>query len=107
MPYWSELRTTKGSGISGQEERTVSITEGMDGLTWQGDALCDLAEVLRKVGRSQEAVATLEQALERYQRKRNLPMAAQIRQRLAVEEDTVGSAKGTKAEERHDTGRNE
>lgn len=34
----------------------------------------------------------LEQALERYQRKRNLDMAAQIRQRLGIGEDSVPPA---------------
>ena len=67
----------------------VAIAEGTDALIWQGDALCDLAEVLRSAGRLQEAVTILEQALERYERKRNLPMAAQIRQRLGASEDSV------------------
>jgi len=67
----------------------VAIAEGTDALIRQGDALCDLAEVLRSAGRLQEAVTILEQALERYERKRNLPMAAQIRQRLGASEDSV------------------
>ena len=49
----------------------------------QGDALCDLAEVLRAAGRSDEAAAALAQALERYERKHNLAQAAQVRDRLA------------------------
>ena len=53
----------------------------------QGDALCDLAEVLHAAGRSDEAAATLGQALERYERKNNLAMAAQVRDRLAELQD--------------------
>ena len=43
----------------------------------------DLAEVLHAAGRSDEAEATLTQALERYERKMNLAQAAQTRDRLA------------------------
>jgi class 3 adenylate cyclase len=60
----------------------VTISEQTDALNWQGDALCDLAEVLRSAGRVEEAAAALEQALERYERKRNLVMAEQVRARL-------------------------
>jgi class 3 adenylate cyclase len=61
----------------------VAITERTDGLNWQGDALCDLAEVLHAAGRSDEAAAAFAQALERYQQKNNLAVAAQVRERLA------------------------
>jgi thioredoxin-like negative regulator of GroEL len=61
----------------------VAITEGTDNLSNQGDALCDLAEVLEAAGRTDEAAAALEQALDRHERKRNLAMAAQVRKRLA------------------------
>jgi class 3 adenylate cyclase/tetratricopeptide (TPR) repeat protein len=67
----------------------VAIGERTDALTWQGDALCDLAEVLARAGRSQEATAMLEQALERYERKRNAAMVTQVRQRLMAGEDAV------------------
>ena len=60
----------------------VALTEHMDGLNYQGEALCDLAEVLHAAGRTEEAAATLEQALERYERKKNLAMVAQVRARL-------------------------
>jgi hypothetical protein len=39
-------------------------------------------EVLRSAGRVEEAAAALEQALERYERKRNLVMAEQVQARL-------------------------
>jgi class 3 adenylate cyclase/tetratricopeptide (TPR) repeat protein len=60
----------------------VEIAAHTDALNWQGDALCDLAEVLSTAGRLGEAADTLEQALERYQRKQNLAMAGQVRPTL-------------------------
>jgi class 3 adenylate cyclase/tetratricopeptide (TPR) repeat protein len=60
----------------------VAIVGSTDGLNYQGDALCDLAEVLAEAGRADEAAATLEQALERYERKKNLAMLAQVRPQL-------------------------
>jgi tetratricopeptide (TPR) repeat protein len=60
----------------------VHIAEQTDGLNRQGDALCDLADVLAAAGRSEAAAAALEQALERYERKKNLAMVAQVRPRL-------------------------
>ncbi len=61
----------------------VEYTKRSDGLNLQGDALCDLAEVLAAAGRGDEAATTLEQALDRYERKRNLATARQVRERLA------------------------
>ena len=67
----------------------VAISERTDALNYQGDALCDLAEVLHAAGQSDEAAATLAQALERYQQKKNLAMAAQVRERLAELRDAA------------------
>jgi tetratricopeptide (TPR) repeat protein len=67
----------------GLAREAVAITEQTDGLNIQGSALCDLAEVLHAAGRDEEATAALTDALERYERKRNLPMARQVRERLA------------------------
>jgi len=61
----------------------VEIIDRTDGLNFQGDALCDLAEILTPAGRSDEAAAALEQALDRYERKRNVVMARRVRERLA------------------------
>jgi hypothetical protein len=47
----------------------VAIIERTDGLNFQGDALCDLAEVLTVGGRSDEAAAALTESLDRYERK--------------------------------------
>ncbi len=60
----------------------VTIAEQTDGLNLHGDALCDLAEVLTAAGRSDEAAETLIQALDCYERKRNLAMARRVRERL-------------------------
>jgi tetratricopeptide (TPR) repeat protein len=60
----------------------ISVTERMDGLNYQGDVLCDLAEVLAAAGRTDEAAVALEQALERYGRKKNLAMVAQVTPKL-------------------------
>lgn len=60
----------------------VDIAEQTDGINYQANALWDLAEVLAAAGRTHEAAETLEQALERYERKKNLAMAAQVRPRL-------------------------
>jgi class 3 adenylate cyclase len=61
----------------------VAIMEQTDSLNLQGETLRDLAEVLHAAGRAEEAAATLVDALDRYERKRNLPMARQVRERLS------------------------
>ena len=60
----------------------LAIIDPTDCLNFQGEAFCDLAEVLAAAGRADEAVAALEQALDRYERKKNLAMVAQVRPRL-------------------------
>jgi len=60
----------------------VAIAERTDGLNFQGDALCDLAKVLAAAGRADEAGEALEQALDRYERKKNLAMVSQVHQQL-------------------------
>jgi len=67
----------------------VASSECTDSLDGQGDALCDLAEVLHAAGRADEAEAALAQALERYERKHNLAQAAQVRDRLAELQDAA------------------
>jgi hypothetical protein len=61
----------------------VAGVEQTDCLTFQGDAWCDLAEVLAAAGREEEAAAALAEALDRYERKQNIPLARQVRERLA------------------------
>ena len=83
---WRQVRALVCSHWGQHEEaerlarEAVAIAEGTDMLTFQGDALCDLAGVLQNAGQPVEAVACLKQALQRYERKRNLPMVAQVRQ---------------------------
>jgi tetratricopeptide (TPR) repeat protein len=60
----------------------VEIAERTDGLNFQGDAFCDLAEVLSAADRIEEAVTAYEQALDCYGRKRNLAMVSQVQPRL-------------------------
>jgi class 3 adenylate cyclase/tetratricopeptide (TPR) repeat protein len=60
----------------------VAIGDRTDWLNEQGNSLCDLADVLAAAARRGEALVALEQALERYERKKNLAMVAQVRPRL-------------------------
>jgi class 3 adenylate cyclase/tetratricopeptide (TPR) repeat protein len=67
----------------------VAIAERTDWLDNQGDALCDLAQVLAAAGRTEEAAEALDQALDRYERKKNLAMVAQVRPKLDALRDTM------------------
>ena len=67
----------------------VAIGEETDLLDAQGDAYADLAEVLLLGKKPDEAAAALEEALARYERKKNLAMAAQVRDRLAELQDAA------------------
>jgi class 3 adenylate cyclase/tetratricopeptide (TPR) repeat protein len=62
----------------------IEISEQTDALNLQGDALCDLGQVLEAAGRPDAAVAAYKDALERYERKQNLAMVAQVGPRLAA-----------------------
>jgi tetratricopeptide (TPR) repeat protein len=81
-----QARVHAHRGEHGEAERlareAVAIAERTDSLNNQGDALCDLAEVLAAAGRGDEAAGALEQALERYERKKNLAMVTQVRPKL-------------------------
>jgi class 3 adenylate cyclase/tetratricopeptide (TPR) repeat protein len=61
----------------------VAIGEGTEFITGQGDANADLAEVLLLGGRRDAAIAALETAVERYERKGNIVSAQHARARLA------------------------
>ena len=62
----------------------LAITEDTDGLNDQGEALCDLAEILVAAGRGEEAAEALAAALERFERKENIPMARRTRTQLTA-----------------------
>jgi tetratricopeptide (TPR) repeat protein len=69
----------------------VAIGEGTEFLNGQGDAIADLAEVLLLGGQRDEAVAALEMAIDRYERKGNLVSARHARARLAALRDPASS----------------
>ena len=81
-----QARVHAHRGQHAEAERLAREAEAIggrtDSLNRHGDALCDLAEVLAAAGRTDEASETLEQALERYERKKNLAMLAQVRPQL-------------------------
>jgi DNA-binding SARP family transcriptional activator len=85
------------SGKHAEAERlareAVAIAERTDGLNPQGDALCDLAEILAAGGKADEAGAALQQALARYERKENIVMAERVRARLTGLRSLFVSAK--------------
>jgi class 3 adenylate cyclase/tetratricopeptide (TPR) repeat protein len=58
-----------------------------DSPLYQGNAFRDLATVLAAAGQTSDAAAALEQALERYERKGDLPDAARVRAHLQELED--------------------
>ena len=84
----TQARVLAHRGRSGEAEalarEAVTVTERTNGLNYQGDALCDLAEVLTADGRTDEAAAALEQALDRYERKHNIAMARRVREQLGA-----------------------
>jgi tetratricopeptide (TPR) repeat protein len=83
----AKARVQASRGEHAEAERlareAVTFSARTDALSFQGDACSDLAEVLDGAGRNREATAALEEALERYERKRNLAMADRIRAKLA------------------------
>jgi class 3 adenylate cyclase/tetratricopeptide (TPR) repeat protein len=87
---WRELQALVHArrGDHAEAERlareAVALGEPTEWLIFQGDAYCDLAEVLALAGMVDEARDALEQALDRYERKRCRPAAARVRERLAT-----------------------
>jgi class 3 adenylate cyclase len=84
----TQSRVLAHRGRPGEAEalarEAVAVTERTNGLNYQGDALCDLAEALTADERADEAAAALEQALDRYERKRNVAMARRVREQLGA-----------------------
>jgi class 3 adenylate cyclase len=60
----------------------VERAAASDALNLQGATVCDLSGVLATAGRIDEAAVALAQALERYERKKNLAMVAQVKPKL-------------------------
>lgn len=71
----------------------VAIAQTTDGLNWQGDALADLAQVLLAGGRIDEAATVVEQALERYEGKKNFALAARLRSGIVDRVQAAASAR--------------
>ena len=69
----------------------VAMGDETESPNAQGDASADLAEVLLLGGQRDEAVAALETAIERYERKGNLVSAQRARARLAALRDPAPS----------------
>jgi tetratricopeptide (TPR) repeat protein len=74
----------------GEHEEAVRLAEEAlawwtpsDSLLRQGEAYCDLAEVLAAAGRRDEAIAAWREALDCYERKRVIPAADRVRELLA------------------------
>jgi class 3 adenylate cyclase/tetratricopeptide (TPR) repeat protein len=63
--------------------QAIAVAGSTDLLNIQADAYSDLAEILVFAGKTAEAAAALDQALERYERKGNIVMAERTRARLA------------------------
>jgi class 3 adenylate cyclase/tetratricopeptide (TPR) repeat protein len=80
------IESSRGNHAEAQllAREAVSFWDRTDALSEQGDTLMDFAAVLSAAGRTQEARAALEQALERYERKKNVVMADRVRGKLAT-----------------------
>ena len=86
---WRQVRAKvlarRGQLAEGERlaREAVAIGEETDMLNFQGDAYADLGEVLIVAGKPNEAVAALEQAVERYELKGNVPSTRRAQARLA------------------------
>jgi class 3 adenylate cyclase/tetratricopeptide (TPR) repeat protein len=83
--FWRQalalVESNRGNHESAIElaREAVAIAGATDGLNIQGNTLSDLADVLDGAGRADEAAEARAQALDRYLRKRNLPLADRTR----------------------------
>jgi class 3 adenylate cyclase len=66
----------------------VARVDQSDNLPWQGDAWCELAEVLEAAGRRDAAIDAWHEAHDRYERKGIIPLARRVRERLAAAQPT-------------------
>jgi len=84
----AQARVDSHRGLHAEAEaharEAVTLLERTDAVNFQGAALSDLAEVLLAAGGADGAGASFHEALERYERKRNVAAAAQIRARVAA-----------------------
>jgi tetratricopeptide (TPR) repeat protein len=96
---WTQALWRQAQGLvesaRGKHDEAVRLAEEAlewwsrsDSLPRQGEAYCDLANVLEAAGRREEAVAAWRGALDCYERKQIVPLAARVRERLAALEPT-------------------
>jgi hypothetical protein len=78
------VESHRGDHVEGERlaREALGYLQRTDSLAFQGGALRDLAETLLAAGRAEEAAAAFGQALDAYERKRVLPLARHIRERL-------------------------
>jgi tetratricopeptide (TPR) repeat protein len=81
----ARIHSSRGDHVEAERlaREAVAVLESTDTLSEQGDGLFDLAQVLAAAGRTEEVRPALEQALDRYERKKNLVMAERVREKLA------------------------
>jgi tetratricopeptide (TPR) repeat protein len=87
---WRQAQALVHSARGQHDEAVALLEEALgwwartDSLPRQGEAYCDFAEVLEAAGRRDEAVAAWRAALDCYDRKKVIPAAARVRERLAA-----------------------
>jgi tetratricopeptide (TPR) repeat protein len=87
---WRETQALVHSarGQNAEAERlareAVEFAQRTDSPIHQGNALCDLAEVLDAAGRRDEAAAAVREGLDCYERKQAVPLPRRTRERLAA-----------------------
>ena len=92
--YWGPVRAKllarRGDAEAAEvlARESVTIWAERDLLLWHGYALIDLAEVLRLVGRAQEATPVVEEAIELFKRKGIIP-AIEAAQALLAELEPI------------------
>jgi thioredoxin-like negative regulator of GroEL len=79
----AQVLAHRGDDAAAEELARAAVARGeeTDMLTWQGDAHWGMAEVLLAAGKAEAADDAFGQALKRYERKKNLALAAQLRAR--------------------------
>ena len=87
-----QARVLAHRGAHAEAERSareaLAVIEQSDNLAWQGDAWCELAEVLEAAGRRDDAIDAWREALARYECKGIIPLARRVRDRLAAGQPT-------------------
>ena len=79
----ARVQARQGSGAAlALAEQAVGLADETDFVELQGDCLVALADVLKAVGRNDDAGPALERAIRLYERKGNVVLAARTRSRL-------------------------